>query len=60
MDREKRSDPRDPGEAEQNLASKRGLTDIPVVEGADVGGTPEAPFARVVEPGKCPECGRDR
>lgn len=49
MDDEKRSEGRDPGEHDQNLAIEKGLPAMkPTVEGADV-----------VMPSKCPKCGRD-
>lgn len=44
VDKEKRTEPRDPGEQEQNKAINLGLADAP--EGEDV-------------PSKCPTCGRD-
>lgn len=43
---EQRSEPRDPGEQEQNRAIAAGLADVPVVE--------------TVADGKCPSCGRDK
>lgn len=46
-DTDKRTEPRDPGEAEQNKAVELGLTDAPAIE------------EEKTLPGKCPTCGRD-